>query len=250
MQPTPVRSPVAERALEQPAAAPDDDNMTHLGELTKEELIRVVQRKAQQIQKYQAKFSDLVTAYKAAQAGKEKVEKMLETQQDDTMRRIRELQEAHRRDGEAKDKLVEALKSRVAEKDELIRRRDQDSTQGQPQSAPPASNGAAEQTIADLQRELKEARESAANVRQVRMARLALDASAAIFYLPLCQEPLQSADAQVSEDFTVKINALTEELARAQQSVAETSAALLSTQQNLSAANDVTHAMIRIFVLY
>eukprot|EP00041_Stephanoeca_diplocostata_P025509 m.669308 g.669308 ORF g.669308 m.669308 type:complete len:1133 (-) comp22761_c0_seq5:717-4115(-) len=97
------------------------EEMVRLEAAPREELIDMVVRQKKDINRRKRKLADLVQAYKTLTTSKEKVEAALEKQQDTTTRRTKELKDMHKKDTEAKDKLAEALKRKVADLERLVR---------------------------------------------------------------------------------------------------------------------------------
>jgi chromosome segregation ATPase len=95
-------------------------DLSFVDSATREELVHWISKAAAKMQKYHMKFHDLANAYKTLQQAKDRIEKMLETQQDESLIRIREIQDQYRRDTEAKAKLIETLQQRVTDKDRHI----------------------------------------------------------------------------------------------------------------------------------
>ena len=85
------------------------------------ELVDVLRKRTVQCSRYRIKMADLVTAYKDVARSKEKLEAMLEAQQDSAERRTKDLGRMHAADLEAKDRLLEAIKRQLVERDDNIR---------------------------------------------------------------------------------------------------------------------------------
>lgn len=78
------------------------------------ELIAMLTKQKVLGRRYQRKLTDLVTAYKEVGISNKKLEVALEKQQDEAVRRARELSERHKKDMANNDKLVQAMKRKTA----------------------------------------------------------------------------------------------------------------------------------------
>lgn len=96
------------------------EEMAQLESMPREELIKTVAKRTSQCKRMQVKFSDLVAAYKDTNAAKDKLTQALESQQDETSRRMKELKETHKLDIDTRTAIVESLKRRVAEKEDEV----------------------------------------------------------------------------------------------------------------------------------
>eukprot|EP00039_Didymoeca_costata_P002084 m.57410 g.57410 ORF g.57410 m.57410 type:complete len:1042 (-) comp11107_c0_seq1:595-3720(-) len=74
------------------------------------ELIAMLTKQQNLSRRYQRKLTDLVAAYKDVQTSNSKLESALEKQQDEMVRRTRDLSEMNKQGTDAKNKLIEALK--------------------------------------------------------------------------------------------------------------------------------------------
>eukprot|EP00040_Diaphanoeca_grandis_P029213 m.170552 g.170552 ORF g.170552 m.170552 type:complete len:1025 (-) comp31613_c0_seq1:58-3132(-) len=106
-----------------PARHSDDlsaEDMARLAEMPREDLVLQLQKQTKDVRRCKRKLKDLVAAYKPLSEKKEKLEAALVLQQDTSKRRAKELVEMHKKDIAIKDKLVEALKKRVGDKEETL----------------------------------------------------------------------------------------------------------------------------------